>query len=898
MRVTLNEIAERKGVTWHAIRKRKLKEGWQACGKRVVNHKPADEFELSSLPNDLKTLFPEYPGNIAVVDGVETQPPYGPSAASSSDQEQSCDLPPDQLAPVQPYSVPAQSLQNNPENATGLAQLTDDSAMLSKPKDTEIFSPFYSARTEASPLFPKNDIPITAIPEKAKQIALARMDILRIWETFRGRYDSLAQGDKEFAQWYQTGHGAPHLYNILGDISVAAIRKWKKSLAGSSDWRNLVPHYKWSGMVLQTSLDIQVRKIFERFLLDPRRQKIAQCIFYTREALNLQGIECDAADAAFYRYVDWFKKTHNDVWTFRREGNKALVDKVLLYIKRDAAMLDVGDCLVADGHRLNFQIINPFTGKPCRATMIAYLDWKSYDIAGYEIMIEENTQAIASALRHAMMKLGKRPRFTYQDNGKSFRARFFTSCPSFEEAGFFGLFARFNIIPVFSLPYCARSKVIERWWGIFSESFERLMPSYIGASIEDKPAYMKQNEKYHKALRGEYTPTIWEAVELINQWLSLWSTKTECPHLPGKSIRQVFDEGKGQGIAQDELDDLMLDTKITKIYQNGIRMWGEYYWHEALYGKKFDDVTIKYSIFDRSAVRVYAKNGALICTAAKTSEMNPLVNYLGTEAERDRFKNVLEIRGRLRKGTIAMAKQIEEAPVPIAVNMTALPIIDGPKPGALMMQQAEEKRNNIDILKAGAKYTLADMMPEHRKESKIFLWESDRQREEALQAETDNLPEQDENVLERREFKVVSLKKDLEDQAVLRTGTDDAEQWPIKQPTTRRGLAIGLDRRRAMCETKIYRAGILEVDLSRAIVKAGEVVLDLLPQDFRLLCVLIAHRGRVFSRQELLRSISHSSDELTVNVAVRRLRVCLAKVGCKEYVITRRGLGYLFSETD
>lgn len=53
---------------------------------------------------------------------------------------------------------------------------------------------------------------------------------------------------------------------------------------------------------------------------------------------------------------------------------KALRDKVMPYISRDIAKLEVGDVLVADGHRLAVECINSFTGKPCRPTLIRYLD--------------------------------------------------------------------------------------------------------------------------------------------------------------------------------------------------------------------------------------------------------------------------------------------------------------------------------------------------------------------------------------------------------------------------------------------------------------------------------------------------------------------------------------------
>ena len=77
-----------------------------------------------------------------------------------------------------------------------------------------------------------------------------------------------------------------------------------------------------------------------------------------------------------------------------REGEKALDDLVGPYITRDSSMLNVGDVLVADGHRLNFDCIHPFTGRPARMTLILWLDWASRMPAGWEIMPEEDTVAI------------------------------------------------------------------------------------------------------------------------------------------------------------------------------------------------------------------------------------------------------------------------------------------------------------------------------------------------------------------------------------------------------------------------------------------------------------------------------------------------------------------------
>ena len=133
---------------------------------------------------------------------------------------------------------------------------------------------------------------------------------------------------------------------------------------------------------------------------------------------------------------------------------------------------------------------------------MGFLDWKSGGLVGFEIMMEEDTQCIASALRNAILNLGRIPDIVYQDNGKAFKANFFTGNKDFEELGFNGIYGKLGIKPVYAAPYNARAKVIERFFLEFQEGFEKLLPSYIGSSIENKPAYMKRNEKLHKEIHN------------------------------------------------------------------------------------------------------------------------------------------------------------------------------------------------------------------------------------------------------------------------------------------------------------------------------------------------------------------------------------------------------------
>ncbi len=498
-------------------------------------------------------------------------------------------------------------------------------------------------------------LPQTSISDEDRKTALARLDLIRAWEGYRSSHPGLtADIDREFQQGYNSGVIYQSLHTILGNVSVKTLYRWKSQLDGSTDWKRLVPQY---GKAAQAQrLNEIEEKVFQAFILSPNKIKIGTAIRLTRFALERRGYRSDKCDMTFRRYAEDFKAKYYDKWILLREGQKALRDKVEPYIKRDPSVLNVGDALVADGHKLNFQVINPFTGRPCRATMIAYIDWKSYDLAGYEIMINENTQCIASAMRNSIVRLGRMPLVSYQDNGKAFRAQFFTGIDNLEESGLYGLFGRLNIVPVFAKPYNARAKIVERWFKEFSDTFERLFPSFIGSSIADKPAYMLRNEKLHKALHNEYVPTIEEAVMLLECWLEFHRSQ-ECPHVKGKTIGEVFNEGRGDGVDIAELDDLMMDFKITRLDRNGVRFLGQHYYDENLTGLR-EHVIIRYSLFDLSHIKVYAMSGEHICTANRVMPVHPLAAHLGTPKDVEELKRNLSMQKRAEKKTIQGSKEL------------------------------------------------------------------------------------------------------------------------------------------------------------------------------------------------------------------------------------------------
>ena len=593
MKITLTTIAQRKKVTYRAIKKRRDKEKWICAGTVNVNHKPTEVFDIDALPEDIKTLF------------------LGTNMILTSDGDKTLYMP-------------------TPE-----------------PLDDRLSSicrmPAIQSASE------------TPLPPEAKKVALARMDLLRAWEGFRKNYKKVAEADKEFLSAFNSGVIYKNVCETLGNVSIKSLYRWKDLLGDGSDWMKLIPLY-----YCKTPEGSQLSKddidVVMNICLNPRNFRIGTAIRLTKAYLKSKGIPTNKSDRTFRRFIEQFKAKHNDIWVLMREGQKALRDKVEPFIKRDPSLLNVGDVLVADGHRLNFTIINPFTGKPCRAVLVGYVDWKSYDLAGYEIMLEENTQCIASALRNSILRLGRFPNIAYQDNGKAFRSRFFAGSESFEEIGISGLFGRLGIVPVFATPYNARAKIIERWFREFSDTCERLSSSYTGASIIDKPAWMLRNEKFHKALHSEYCPTLKEAIQMIECWLA-WHRSNPCPHVKDKTIGQVFDEGKGTGVDIEKLDDLMMDVKVGKIGRNGIRFLTADYYDDNLYGLA-ENVLVKYDLFDLSYIKVYSLRGEYLCKAAWVASIHPMAKHLGNAKDMASLKHEISRQRRLEKKTIQNAKEL------------------------------------------------------------------------------------------------------------------------------------------------------------------------------------------------------------------------------------------------
>ena len=526
------------------------------------------------------------------------------------------------------------------------------------------------------------EIPIS---EKSKKRALTKFDIVMQWRKFCINYKGKkVDAVKEFVSVYNTMTSKEFSYENLNKISISTILRWDKTLKENGDnWESLAPKYKPHSY--NESFSEKEKETVLKILLNPNQPNIGKAIKLTKHILSQQGITKFASEMTYRRFVSKYKQEHYDMWVFAREGAKALRDKVIPYIERDILKLNVGDVLIGDGHRLAFEVINPFTGKPCRPTITAYQDWKSGAMVGFEVMLEENTQCIASALRNSIITLGKYPKFVYQDNGKAYKADYFT-----DDNPASGLFIKLGITPIFAKPYNAKAKPIERFFREMQDSFERILPSFAGSNIDNKPAYKKRNEKFHKEIHNKYIPTLNEVINYITRWMLNFHYAQPCPNVEGLTIGEVLEAGKGKGVDISELDDLMMVTVIKNIGRNGIRFLKSDYFHECLYGLK-TQVVIKYSLFDLSSIKVYTTKGEFLCIADRLEPIHPLANYTGEAKDVEELKQRLKQQKELEKQTVKRyLKELKREKV-------YLPLLNEPEP--VIYKTIEDKKLLLESLK-------------------------------------------------------------------------------------------------------------------------------------------------------------------------------------------------------
>ncbi len=850
MRVTLKEIADRKGVTWHAIRKRKAKESWQACGTRLVNHKPTEEFETDSLPGDLKALFIN-PDSQDAADGGETQPPYRPSAASSSDQEQSRDLPPGQHASMQAQLLPGPQLPTVQLTSVEIVSTKTGEVLNSCPaiqplSYEEIESEIYAAAPEWAKRQADKYLRIVQATSGLKGAALRQF--ITEWNgqnpDLKTSYDSVLEARKKYAEQGITGLLAKYGHSAgitkvqdehFNYFKTAYLKEGAPSV--KSCWTRTLGYAR--------SLDPQLRlEVFP-----------SPSAFFRR-------IECEIPKSSIY---------------MARFGLEAWNRKFAAHIDRDYSQLKPGEVIVSDHAQVDVAVMLP-NGRVCFPWVTA---WRCFKTSKWLSWIHHpeppNSDFIFQSFYYAVKEYGL-PCDVYIDNGRDYKSRDFAGGKkrgrvAVDEKKATTMLSLLGITPHFALPYNAQTKPIERDFLRNKEWFSKHMPGYRGGNVTERPDVLDEEIKRGRILPyDEYVKHMDVYITTISNRMSSSGGKV----LQGRCPDEAWDAERTE-MRKVGADALKLfcqrASREVIIGRNGVRdsELQVTYWGEFMYALKGTKVYLRRDVRAYQTAWVFdASNDEFLGKAELVGAIPALAK---TDIEKAELRAALAQKNRDRKIVKAyLDKGTSYVPSETVEHLAA---------GVAAVNQARgyeaTGKKKIKIVRL-ANTTMDKVIRQDREMQKTGTYD---------------------DIVEYSELGIDSRPTRPEKPLILYEGEAEGLEEQYQKDLAQ--YKADIQAYNAAVEKSIISAGPLLMDLDRQTVRAEGMVVDLLPMEFRLLRLLMENRGKVFGRVEIKDAIwrgGMSMELRVIDVHITRLRTKLQKVGAERYILTKRGSGYLFSEED
>ncbi|KAG2961599.1 hypothetical protein PC120_g27799 [Phytophthora cactorum] len=151
---------------------------------------------------------------------------------------------------------------------------------------------------------------------------------------------------------------------------------------------------------------------------------------------------------------------------------------------------------------------------------------------------------------------------------------------------------------------------------------------------------------------------------------------------------------------------------------------------------------------------------------------------------------------------------------------------------------------------------------------------------------------------------MITAKSDITDKVLgLEFGADDyiTKPFDLREVVARiRTILRRVDQanvaERAAEEVVVIRFKDIEIVAEERLVKKNGQLVDLTPKEFDLLMKLIGHKGKIFTRTELLDFVwgyDFAGDTRTVDTHIQRLR---KKLDAGDLITTVFGIGYKFEK--
>lgn len=441
--------------------------------------------------------------------------------------------------------------------------------------------------------------------------------ILEEWQALRSRYDKKTEFDPLYCAKIK----------LEQDVTVSPDILYKK-LAAYRD-QNLDGLLDGRGGWNKGNFNIneKVWKAFLWFYLDERQPCVSECYRnvcgWTAEFYP-ELLDSMPTERSFRRHV----KSDIDLYVkiYKREGEKALLDRCTPYVERLYDKIHANTAWVADNHTLD---VISFDGKTNhRLHLTAFQDAKSGVIVGFNITENPSSQSTIIALRMAIMRFGI-PDDIYLDNGSEFANHdiagrgYHSKHKPVTDPIPANIFQRLGITAHFAEVCNADAKPIERTFLTVKNQFSRALATFCGGKVTERPESLKRIIK-----DGKQIPTDSAVRELLALWIDNdyniqpYGGSEKC--FKGMSRIEVWNadiKETGVKLAGEAELNLMLmrTTRVQKVKRNGvfINISGEKLWYydrnesPRLLDK---EVFVRYDPADFTKARIYDSEDRYLST--------------------------------------------------------------------------------------------------------------------------------------------------------------------------------------------------------------------------------------------------------------------------------------------
>lgn len=143
---------------------------------------------------------------------------------------------------------------------------------------------------------------------------------------------------------------------------------------------------------------------------------------------------------------------------------------------------------------------------------------------------------------------------------------------------------------------------------------------------------------------------------------------------------------------------------------------------------------------------------------------------------------------------------------------------------------------------------------------------------------------------------VTSSGSDMDELMSLNLGADDFITKPYNMHILQAHIATVLHRAYGRKQSMVLTHKGLMLDILKGKVSFQGKEADLTKNELSILRLLMEHPGSIISRNDMICQLWEAEEfveESTLNVNVNRLRKKLSGLGLEDYLITKRGMGYM-----